>query len=133
MLKRRVIGLITHWKADKVLIKKASNGLALFDDLFHTDGYRGKIVRIIAKIDKAIRAEAATVELETGKFLLPKPAPWLDTFAQECRNFPAGRHDDQVDSLVQFLSWQKLPRAQTMLHRKPRGTFPPTGRHSRNA
>ncbi|MFT3987893.1 phage terminase large subunit [Aestuariivirga sp.] len=88
-----------------------------------TDGYRGKIVKIIARLDKAIRAEAATAELETGKFPLPKTAPWLDAFAHECRHFPAGRHDDQVDSMVQFVNWQKLPRSQSMLTRKPKGNI----------
>lgn len=122
-LRQRIKGLIEHWKADRVLIEKASNGHALFDDLFYTDGYRGKIVRIIAKIDKTIRAEAATAELETGKFLLPKTAPWLDDFAHECRHFPAGRHDDQVDSLVHFVNWQKLPRSQSLLTRKPKGNI----------
>ena len=123
MLKRRMIELISHWKADKVLIEKASNGFALFDDLFYTDNYRGKIFRILPRTDKTVRAEAATAELETGKFLLPKTAPWLDAFAHECRHFPAGHHDDQVDSLVQFVNWQKLPRSQSMLSRKPKGNI----------
>ena len=65
-LKRRTIGLLSHWKADKVPVEKAASGHALFDDLFYSDGYRGKVVKIIPDLDKEIRAEQATAELETG-------------------------------------------------------------------
>lgn len=34
---------------------------------------------------------------------LPKHAPWLETFEKELIAFPNGKHDDQVDSLSQFL------------------------------
>jgi predicted phage terminase large subunit-like protein len=37
--------------------------------------------------------------------LLPAEAPWLDEFRTELLRFPQGRHDDQVDSLSQFLAW----------------------------
>ena len=36
---------------------------------------------------------------------LPKDAPWLHEFKVEMMAFPNGKHDDQVDSLSQFLSW----------------------------
>ena len=122
-LRRRMVDLIEHWKADRVLIEKAASGHALFDDLFYTEGYRGKIVKIVPKADKSVRAEASTAELRSGKFLLPKTASWLAEFTRECRHFPVGHHDDQVDSLVHFVNWQKHPRAQTVLNRKPKGHF----------
>ena len=31
--------------------------------------------------------------------------PWLEDFKAEILAFPAGRHDDQVDALSQFLGW----------------------------
>jgi predicted phage terminase large subunit-like protein len=34
---------------------------------------------------------------------LPKKAPWLSTFESEVTAFPNGKHDNQVDSLTQFL------------------------------
>ena len=37
--------------------------------------------------------------------LLPKDAPWLADFLSELLSFPGGRHDDQVDSVSQFLIW----------------------------
>jgi hypothetical protein len=35
------------------------------------------------------------------------PASWLDAFQREILQFPNGRHDDQIDSLSQYLSWIK--------------------------
>ena len=37
--------------------------------------------------------------------LSPKDAPWLGEFEIEMKAFPGGRHDDQVDSVSQFLAW----------------------------
>jgi hypothetical protein len=33
------------------------------------------------------------------------PSPWLAIFLTELLSFPHGRHDDQVDSVSQFLYW----------------------------
>ena len=35
----------------------------------------------------------------------PASASWLDDFRAELLQFPKGRHNDQVDSLSQFLAW----------------------------
>ncbi len=39
-----------------------------------------------------------------------KAAPWLMDFQDEVTKFPAGKHDDQVDSLSQFLKWVSRPK-----------------------
>ena len=39
---------------------------------------------------------------------LPKDAPWLAEFMAEILAFPKARHDDQVDSLSQFLEWTEI-------------------------
>ncbi len=41
---------------------------------------------------------------------LPERAPWLQDFQTEILQFPAGKHDDQIDSLSQFLKWITKPR-----------------------
>ncbi|MFX8645053.1 hypothetical protein ABTM18_20130, partial [Acinetobacter baumannii] len=41
--------------------------------------------------------------LYSGDFLLPREAPWLETLRREIAGFPGGRHDDQVDSISQFI------------------------------
>ena len=45
-------------------------------------------------------------EIESGLFLLPRDASWLPDFRSELKAFPAARHDDQVDSMTQFISYQ---------------------------
>jgi predicted phage terminase large subunit-like protein len=53
--------------------------------------------------DKIFRAEGQTVHVEEGRVFVPREAPWLDEFRREVVAFPDGKHDDQVDSMVQFL------------------------------
>ena len=45
--------------------------------------------------------------------ILPKDAPWLAEFVSELLGFPNAKHDDQVDSLSQYLLWvqERPPRA----------------------
>jgi predicted phage terminase large subunit-like protein len=50
--------------------------------------------------DKVARALPLTVELEAGRLLLPRSAPWLEGLLAELFSFPAGTHDDQVDALA---------------------------------
>ncbi len=48
---------------------------------------------------------AQSAKIEAGHVHLPKSAPWLGEFLTELLSFPNGRHDDQVDSVSQFLRW----------------------------
>jgi phage terminase large subunit-like protein len=53
---------------------------------------------------------AQSAKIEAGHIHLPKEADWLDTFLHELLAFPTGRHDDQVDSVSQFLKWSSSQR-----------------------
>jgi phage terminase large subunit-like protein len=53
---------------------------------------------------------AQSAKIEAGHIHLPKEADWLDTFLHELLAFPTGRHDDQVDSVAQFLKWSSSQR-----------------------
>ncbi len=55
--------------------------------------------------DKVTRLHAQAAKFESGQALLPERAPWLDAFLAELLAFPGGRHDDQVDSVSQALTW----------------------------
>ena len=57
-----------------------------------------------------MRMSAQSAKIEAGYVLLPERAPWLQDFQTEILQFPHGRHDDQVDSLSQFLMWITKPR-----------------------
>jgi predicted phage terminase large subunit-like protein len=46
--------------------------------------------------------------IEGGQVLIPKEeGPWVEEFLLEMRAFPHGKHDDQVNSLSQFLIWKR--------------------------
>jgi predicted phage terminase large subunit-like protein len=53
---------------------------------------------------KQDRASQQTPKFERGEILLPEEASWLRTFEEELLAFPHAKHDDQVDSVVQFLA-----------------------------
>jgi hypothetical protein len=42
---------------------------------------------------------------EAGQLYLPREAPWLGDCLHEILSFPNTRHDDQIDSISQFLKW----------------------------
>ena len=51
------------------------------------------------------RMAAQSAKIEVGHVYLPKSAAWLGEFLTELLSFPNGRHNDQVDSVSQFLRW----------------------------
>ena len=103
-LKSKVIQLYREWKPEKVLIEDANSGKSLYQE-FKAQG-PFKPMMISPRGDKVERVNGCLGEVEGGHILLPEDAPWLDTFCSELRAFPDGRHDDQVDSLSQFINWQ---------------------------
>ncbi len=105
-LRRKVINHALAHMAQTVLIEKAGPGLQLVQDLRQESKPQfPKPLGIVPQGDKLVRMEGQTPRLEARHVLLPKDAPWLAPFLQELLAFPRGRHDDQVDSVSQFLSW----------------------------
>ena len=93
-----------RWKADKVLIKNACSGKSLWQELRVSGPFLPVMMRPVT--NKEERFAGCLAEIEAGHFLLPVDAPWLDAFRAELKAFPSGRHDDQVDSLSQFIGHQ---------------------------
>lgn len=102
-LKRRIVSLAEAYEAKTVLIEDAGSGIALIQEL--RDEGRGYPIRIKVDGDKFSRLEGQSAVIEAGRVFLPEQGPWLDDFVTELLAFPHGRHDDQVDSLSQFLNW----------------------------
>jgi len=102
-LKRAVLRQHRIWKPDCVLIEDAGTGKALWQELRSSDVLRPIMWEVTE--DKETRLIGVTGQLEEGLCLLPAEAPWLEAFRQELRAFPFGRHDDQVDSMTQFLQY----------------------------
>ena len=106
-LKRQVVALARHWRPDAVLIEDKGSGTSLCQDL-RTEG----VVRPIAIVpegDKRTRFYTRCATIEAGHVLLPASAPWLDAFRHELLQFPHGHHDDQVDSVSQYLAYRRRP------------------------
>ena len=62
-------------------------------------GASSGIVPVKATGSKVSRAEAVSALFEAGKVLVPEQAPsWLGDWTEEHVAFPAGRHDDMVDT-----------------------------------
>ncbi|MEO6946872.1 MAG: phage terminase large subunit, partial [Nitrobacter sp.] len=56
--------------------------------------------------DKQARVISQSDLFEGGSVFFPENAPWLEDFETELLAFP-GRHDDQVDALIQGIAWQR--------------------------
>lgn len=91
-------------KADAILIEDSASGTSLIQTVRRA-GLQG-VIAMKPTADKATRMYGQTPKLEAGSLFIPKSAPWLAEFMAEYLAFPKGRHDDQMDSLSQFLTWR---------------------------
>ena len=69
--------------------------------------------------DKADRMAAQSAKFEAGQVHLLKSATWEAEFLGELLAFPNGRHDDQVDSVTQLLTWWQNSWAFTRMSFHP--------------
>jgi len=91
-----------YWKPEMVLIEAKASGLPLTYELRamgipvvnYTPG-RGK--------DKHARVNSVSPLFESGSVWAPKGRPFAEMVIEECAAFPAGDHDDLVDSTTQAL------------------------------
>jgi len=100
----------TH-AAKVILIEDAGPGQHLNQEL-RTNPPPGvpRPIGITPKGDKLVRMDAQSVRFESGQVYFPKEAPWLGDLMNELLAFPHARHDDQVDSISQFLKWAERKR-----------------------
>ncbi len=107
-LKRRIPDLARNMGAKLILIEEAGSGVQLIQELKRET--RLNIKGVIPRDDKATRMLSVTPTIEAGRIAVPDAAPWLADFQREITLFPNGKHDDQVDSLSQFLKWLSEPQ-----------------------
>ncbi len=104
-LKRELITFAARWKASKILVENAASGQSLFQEL--KQGTKLPVFPIKVDKDKVSRAHAASPLVEAGRVFIPGRAPWLPEFFDEMATFPAGAHDDIVDSVTQGLNYMR--------------------------
>ena len=97
-----------------VLIEDKANGSAIIDVLQR----EMFCIAINPHGGKEARVNAVQPAIESGHVFLPEGAPWLADYIDQWCAFPAGAHDDMVDSSTQalgyllFSSGAALPTAQ---------------------
>lgn len=93
------------------LIEDKANGSAIISVL--KKQIHG-ITPITPTESKLERAYAVTPLIEAGNVYIPESATWLANFEDELLNFPAGAHDDQVDSMTQALNFARQHTVSTI-------------------
>jgi predicted phage terminase large subunit-like protein len=106
-----------YGKAASLVIEDAPISHGLIQSLREK---RINVVDIKPDRDKQSRLISQIDLFEGGSVLLPKDAPWLDTFVSELLSFP-GRHDDQVDALSQGLAWRREAWKGPLVQRRTSG------------
>lgn len=91
-------------KALRKLVEDKANGSAIISELKKTIS---GIIPITPRESKESRANAVTPFFEAGNVYFPDKTvfPWVDSLIAEFLSFPAGSHDDCVDSTTQALNY----------------------------
>lgn len=109
-LKRAVREQAELHEAEVVLIEDKASGTQLIQELTQEGMYAVKAYQPEGGMNKLMRLNAQTATIENGFVHLPASAEWLDLYLHELTTFPAGKHDDQVDSTAQARHWIKTGR-----------------------
>jgi predicted phage terminase large subunit-like protein len=102
-LKKRLVAHAVAYDASTVLIENKNAGQPLLQELKQIPCLY--VVACDPEKDKETRMYTETPQIECGDVVIPKEAPWLADFRAEVCAFPKAKHDDQVDSLSQYLFW----------------------------
>ncbi|MGR6329974.1 phage terminase large subunit family protein [Sphingomonas sp. XXL09] len=104
------------WQADTIIIEKAATGHALLEDLSRDhrclsepEHHATQCNRYASQpvMSKEERLVVGAERLYSGLAKFPQKARWLAELKREMMGFPNLVHDDQVDSVSQFLLWVK--------------------------
>ena len=87
--------------AQRVLVEDKANGTAIIDVLQR----EMFCIPVNPKGGKEARVNAISPAIESGHVFLPDGAPWLEVYIDQFSAFPAGAHDDMVDSTSQALAF----------------------------
>jgi predicted phage terminase large subunit-like protein len=103
-LRSIAVALAEQYKPDAVLVEDTSVGIALAQELKKL--VKQPIKPISVEHDKVGRLYVNQHKFEAGLVLFPEGAPFLPELETELLSFPQAKHDDQVDSISQALSYQ---------------------------
>ncbi|MGE3744471.1 MAG: phage terminase large subunit [Sphingomonadaceae bacterium] len=92
-------------RPDRILIEAKGSGISLAQTLRHFQ--QANVVDMHVKDDKVTRLNRVLHYFEQGTVFIPQSASWTAELEEEWLAFPNGRHDDQVDSMSQYLTWYR--------------------------
>lgn len=109
-LRQAIQAARARYPAAHILVEYAGSGISVGQDL-RTLGINP--ITIKADGDKVARAHWVTPVLEAGRIHLPARASFVEAFTTEVAAFPGNAsHDDQVDSMVQAITWWEKRKLQ---------------------
>jgi predicted phage terminase large subunit-like protein len=116
VLRRKLVELAMKYSPSQILVERAGAGLHLIQDLrFNRTPGVPLPVGITPQGDKHQRMAAQAARFEAGQVFFPRDAPWLGDLLHELLGFPHSRHDDQVDSVSQFLNWAERRHGEVVV------------------
>ena len=105
--KKMMKALAAKWKPSAILAEDTSSGIGLCQELRRESSLPILPIKPGA-MSKEERARMASPTVEAGNIHLPAAAPWRADFIEEMCVFPAGAHDDAVDTTSQFINWANV-------------------------
>ncbi len=111
-LKKQFFSFAQRWNPYAILIEEKASGQQLIQEFKLNSDL--PIISIIPRNDKLTRFNQIVPLIESGRIFLPHHAIWLSDFEYEMLMFPDTHHDDQVDSVVQYLQWIKTKNSGGM-------------------
>ena len=102
-LRAKMIQMAGRYDPWVILVEDTGVGTGLLEEL-RNEGLDA--VGVNPTQPKETIAHYQTSKFESRRVLFPSSAPWLSDLEAEILAFPAGRHDDQVDSIIQALAYK---------------------------
>ena len=99
--------LYEKYTPDIIIIEASAAGQPLAQDLRQYPQLVRRVLTSTPENDKITRMMVETPTLESGIVYVDKTATWLAEFQREIVRFPKAKHDDQVDSMSQFLMYYR--------------------------
>lgn len=110
-LLNKIQSLYFHHQAHYVIIEDTTATKALIETI--QKNLQMNISKYRPISCKKTRLTTASPAFETGQILIPKKAKWIEDFLHEILNFPNCKHDDQVDSVSQFILYANKVLSKT--------------------
>lgn len=101
-LRAKILECTRKTNCGTVLIERSPCSLGVAQSL---NGYGLNLISIPVKDGKQARAMRHVAAFEAGRVYFKRNAVWIPDLLNELLAFPASKHDDQVDSITQAITW----------------------------